>query len=392
MQSGIKHSGISQSVIKQSEMKRNAMKMSSIKPGSIRRMAAVLLPLFTLLCLIGALLTGCSGEAPAAAAAPGAPAPAPVSPGEEERLVIYTSHKEEVWWPIIKEFEARTGIWVQVETGGTNELLSRIEEEKDSPVADVMFGGGVESLAACGDLFQPYKASGIEAVLPEYLSPDSLYTPFSALPIVMVRNNRLVEPDQLKAFSDLFRQEFRGRIAFADPQSSASSYTALVTMQQALGEEDTDRFLESFAAQLDGKQLSSSGEVLTATAEGRFAVGVTLEETALKQVSDGGALSLVYPEDGTSAVPDGSAVVKNAPHAANARRFLDFTLDPDVQTLLPVRFSRRPVRTDIDEAALSGGALPQLSALHILPYDTERASGNRKAILMSWAFYFGGEP
>ena len=44
------------------------------------------------------------------------------APGEEERLVIYTSHKEEVYGPIIKEFQQRTGIWVEVVTGGSGEL------------------------------------------------------------------------------------------------------------------------------------------------------------------------------------------------------------------------------------------------------------------------------
>ena len=56
--------------------------------------------------------------------------------GEEERLVVYTSHKEEVYWPIVQEFERRTGIWVDVVAGGTNELLERIREESDSPGAD----------------------------------------------------------------------------------------------------------------------------------------------------------------------------------------------------------------------------------------------------------------
>ena len=48
------------------------------------------------------------------------------APEERERLVIYTSHKAEVWRPIVREFEERTGIWVTVETGGSNELLERI--------------------------------------------------------------------------------------------------------------------------------------------------------------------------------------------------------------------------------------------------------------------------
>ena len=64
------------------------------------------------------------------------------------RLTVYTSHKEEVYQPIIEEFERRTGVWVRVVSGGTTELLERIAAESDAPAADVMFGGGVESLWA----------------------------------------------------------------------------------------------------------------------------------------------------------------------------------------------------------------------------------------------------
>mgnify|MGYP003482245931 CR=1 FL=1 len=70
------------------------------------------------------------------------------TPDESMRLTIYTSHKEEVYMPIVREFEERTGIWVDVITGGTNELLERIESQQDNVEADVMFGGGVESLKA----------------------------------------------------------------------------------------------------------------------------------------------------------------------------------------------------------------------------------------------------
>lgn len=48
------------------------------------------------------------------------------APDETERLVVYTSHKEEVYQPIVEEFERRTGVWVQVVSGGTTELLERI--------------------------------------------------------------------------------------------------------------------------------------------------------------------------------------------------------------------------------------------------------------------------
>ena len=57
-----------------------------------------------ILCIAFALLTGC---------APAAQDTAAYAPDESERLVLYTSHKKEVWWPIVKEFESRTGIWVR---------------------------------------------------------------------------------------------------------------------------------------------------------------------------------------------------------------------------------------------------------------------------------------
>ena len=58
-------------------------------------------------------------------------------PDESMRLTVYTSHKEEVYQPIIEEFERRTGVWVRVVSGGTTELLERIAAATDAPAAEV---------------------------------------------------------------------------------------------------------------------------------------------------------------------------------------------------------------------------------------------------------------
>ena len=78
---------------------------------------------------------------------------------EENKLVVYTSHKEEVYEPIIKEFEERTGIWVELHTGGTSELLEEIAEGNGEFTCDIMFGGGIESYSAYSDYFKPYVCS-----------------------------------------------------------------------------------------------------------------------------------------------------------------------------------------------------------------------------------------
>ena len=130
---------------------------------------------------------------------------------------------------------------------------------------------------------------------------------------------------------------------------------------------------------LDGRLLGGSGEVVGAVARGDFLVGVTLEETALQRIAAGNTLALVYPEEGTSCVPDGTAVLKNAPHRESALAFLEFTLSQPVQTLLGSRFYRRSVRTDVTVP----GNLP--GNLNLIDYDISWVSENREGILRKWA-------
>ena len=113
------------------------------------------------------------------------------APDETERLVVYTSHKEEVYQPIVEEFERRTGVWVQVVSGGTTELLERIAAEAETPVADVMFGGGVESLLAYEDYFMPCDAPR-DAMLAECRFENHRFVAFSRLPLAIIYNPRLV--------------------------------------------------------------------------------------------------------------------------------------------------------------------------------------------------------
>lgn len=303
------------------------------------------------------------------------------TPDESMRLTIYTSHKEEVYMPIVREFEERTGIWVDVITGGTNELLERIESQQDNVEADVMFGGGVESLKAYEHCFSPYVVGSSGSIREPHQAEDAVWTPFSALPVVLIYNTKLVSPDKITGWSSLSDPIFRGRIAFADPAISGSSFTALAT--QILAGNSMGKTLATLAENLQGKTLSSSGDVLNAVADGSYLVGITLEETALKYIAAGADLAMVYPEEGTSCVPDASAIVKGAPHSENAKRFLDFTVSYEVQQMLSESSYRRPVRSDIP----AGDSLLPLQDIVLVDYDIDWACKNRDVILSDWSFY-----
>ena len=324
-----------------------------------------------ILALTALLLTGCAGS-------PGQSA-ATLAPAESDRVVIYTSHKEEVYGPIVKEFEARTGIWAEVVTGGTNELLARIAGEADAPVCDVIFGGGVESLTAYERYFQPYACAEADLIRPGLRPADDLWTPFSSLPVVLIYNTKLVSPGELTGWESLLSGRWSGSIALADPTVSGSSYTAAATMLCVLPGDDWDQ-LDRLAVQLEGRVLPDSGDVVAAVADGSCRVGVTLEETALKRQAQGADIAIVYPEEGTSAVPDGSALIAGAPHPDNARAFLDFAQSRDVQELVVSQFSRRSVRTDVSD----GDALPPADELALIDYPVRWAAELKDAFSARW--------
>lgn len=305
------------------------------------------------------------------------------APKETEKLVIYTPHAQEIHLPLIQEFEARTGIWVDIVYGGTNELLERIESEQKKPVADVLFGGGVEHMESYKDFFEPYLCTDSGKLRGDFPTEDQLWTPFSAIPVVLVYNTKLVSPTQLTSWEDLKDPVFRGKIAFADPSVSGSYCTALINRLLIDGG-DRKQMLTEYAQDLQFHQYNGSGDALEAVVNGTCFVGITLESTAVKLIASGADIALVYPSDGTSFIFDGTAILKNAPHSENARRFLDFTVSYDVQKFLGEKYYRRPVRTDIP----AEDSLLPLNQISLVDYDIRWAAQNREEILAIWSELF----
>lgn len=330
-----------------------------------------------LLCIYAAVvvLDGCGG------AQEGIP---DISVSEENKLVLYTSHKEEVYGPIVKEFEERTGIWVQVKTGGTTELLETIAEEDGEQTCDVMFGGGVESYEAYSEYFEPYVCTQDEALDTTFFSQDGSWTVFSELPIVFIYNHKLVTKQEApEGWQELFSGDWKGKIAFADPGNSGTSCTALAAMCQVL-ELPPEELVELLAEELNGNISGNSKAVIDEVNEGTRLIGITLEETALKAIKQGADLSMIYPVEGTSAVPDGSAVVKNAPHRENARLFVEFTVSRDVQQMVEEEFCRRTVRTDLLQEQRE-------EELKTIDFDLDWASENQPRLLECWQEQMGQE-
>jgi len=100
----------------------------------------------------------------------------------------------------------------------------------------------------------------------------------------------------------------------------------------------------------------------------------------LKRKAQGANIAIVYPVEGTSAVPDGSALIAGAPHPDNARAFLDFAQSRDVQELVVSQFSRRSVRIDVSD----GEELPPASDLKLIDYQVRWAADLKYEFVSHW--------
>jgi iron(III) transport system substrate-binding protein len=328
------------------------------------------LPLVAAAALAAALALGACDRLAAAKAKAGS---------EAADLVVYSSHPEDIIRVVVAEFRDRTGLRVRVAQGGTGEMLKRL---RASPGAcDVLWGGGAESLAANADLFEPYVSPEAAAIPAAYKAADGTWTGFTVLPMVIGYNVRLLAADRVpRSWAELLEPRFKGGIAYADPAVSGSSFTILRTIGSALssrGGQPRAAVEEAFVRNLDGRLLPESSAVFPAVASGEFLVGLYHDEGARELMISGSDLGIVYPRDGTSAVPDGVALVRGSPRSAAARRFVDFVLGPDVAGVMSTRFHRRSARSDCPTPT---GQLP-LSRIRLAPYDIVEAAAEKAETL-----------
>lgn len=312
-------------------------------------------------------------------AAPSASSTAPVD--NNNKIVIYTPHDADPMNAAITSFmTAYPDIKVEVLAGGTGELVAKIREEAENPVADVLWGGGADSLASNADLFEPYICANDAYIDPSFKAADHTWTGESPLPMVIIYNKKLLAAAGLEAptsWQDCLKPEFKGKIAYCQPSKSGSAYTQLCTMILANGGvEEGWNYVDQFLANIDGNILESSSKCHKLVANGEFLIGITIEKSAVTY-ADNPDIGYCYPSEGTSAVPDADSIVKNCPHEKNAQLFVDYVTSAACQIEQSKDWSRRPVRSDLTPS----GNLALLNEIHLVDYDVDWSAQNKDKIL-----------
>ena len=320
--------------------------------------------------MLGGALTGCGGgggEKKAASA-------------DDNSLVIYCPHPLTFINPLVEEFEKQSGVKVEVIAAGTGELLKRVESEKANPLGDIFWGGSLNTMKPKANLFENYTSKNEDHIQKVFKNTEGPMTRFTDIPSVIMVNTNLIGDVKVEGYEDLLNPALKGKIAFADPSKSSSSYEHLINMLYAMGNGDPDKgwdYVEKLSRNLDGKLLSGSSAVYKGVADGEYAVGLTFEEGGAKYVADGAPVKLVYMKEGVISKPDGIYIIKNAKHMENAKKFIDFITSKEAQSIITAQLHRRSVRDDVDPPV---GLLPK-DQIKIIDDDEQVVEKNKKAWL-----------
>lgn len=319
-----------------------------------------------------------SAEPPSASTTAGVSKPATPQPEPGGTIRLYTSVTQATVDAVVADYTAaHPDVTIDVFRAPTGELAARIATElRDGRIlGDVLWLTDPLSIQAYAEqdllrTWQPTEAAGID---PAYRGDTYWGTRF--LNMVIVRGSS-VEPGPL-TWADLADPAYRDAVAIPDPGFAGSAFGALgyFALSGATGMD----FYESLKAN-GTVQVKTPDEVTAGVAEGRFKVGMTLDNSARTAVTKGSPVALVWPTDGAIAMYSPIGVVDATENATAAESLVEFVLSDPGQVAI-AGTGWQPIR------ASAGG--PPAEGPQVYP-DWTDAFGRQDELLAGYRAIFGG--
>ena len=273
---------------------------------------------------------------------------------DTNKLVLYTSAGASEYELIVNLFnEKYPDIEVEIVSGGTGEMASRINAEKAAPYGDVMMGGGDTIYRSIADCLEAYRSTEADNLFAEFMPEDNLYTPCYINVNSIIVNKTLIEElgVEVTGWESLCDERLKGKVSFANPADSGSALEVIVNMLAAMNGtgnlEDGWAFVERFLINLDGKFASGSSAAYKSVVEGEYPVGLCNEDKTISYMKDGADVYAVYAKEGITLRTSNIALIKGGANPKNAKLFIDFVVSQECQTVMEAGVNVRPIRADV---------------------------------------------
>jgi len=277
--------------------------------------------------------------------------------GEEQQVVnVYSARHYDSDRDLFEQFEAETGIRVNVLEGTSVELLERVNRESGNPQADLFIDVGVTTLYEflTEDLLEDHNSS-IVSYLEDGMSGEQ-WLALTNRARAIIYDNESPESPQIVSYLDLAGLDFEGELL---TRSSTNIYNIalMAAIIQTEGEEAAIEFAEgivrNMAREPEGNDRDQARAMLAD--EGSYALMSTYYIQMLRISPDGNdmevgdRLAIAFPEE-TFVDISWMGVINGAENRDNAVLLMEFMLTAEAQTVTMLQNGELPVRADVEIA------------------------------------------
>ena len=290
-----------------------------------------------------------------------------------------------------REFSVQTGIKVNLARKATGEVFAQIKAEAANPKADVWYGGTHDPhlQAANEGLLQPYVSANMKD---QYgWSADLLgksgnqVAGIYRITLGFGYNRDLLAKKKLAAplcWSDLVKPEFKGDIETSNPATSGTAYTILATLVQLMGEDKAFDYLRSLNKNVNRYTTSGTAQ-RQSVSRGESLIGVTFLDEFIPEQYVNAPIEIVLPCEGTGYSVGAMSIVKGARNLDDAKKFYDWALTADAQT---IRDQTKVIAIPSNKTAFAPERVKALEKAKLINYDFAKygSSAERKRLIEKW--------
>ena len=262
----------------------------------------------------------------------------------QEKLYVYTSLKESMVGELKTAFNKKhPDIKIDFQSAGAGKLMAKIAAERESGkiLADVLWTSEVPDFYQLKkqDLLLKYIPINAKDLINPFPDYDGSFTAARLGTLGIAYNTRFIK-EPPKSWEDLKKPAYKGAFGVANPALSGTAYMSIAILNEAFGWEYFEKLRANGA-----KMGKGSGQVVDDTASGDLVASLGVDYITLDKVGKGATLGLAYPPE-MLVIPSPVAIFKNSPNAEAAKKFVDFLLSKEGQTVV-ANAGTLPVRTDV---------------------------------------------
>jgi iron(III) transport system substrate-binding protein len=255
-------------------------------------------------------------------------------------VVVYSARNEQLIKPLFDRYAAETGEEIKFITDDAGPLIERLAAEGDNSPADLLLTVDAGDLwhAAERGLLRPIESPALDASIPEHLrDPAHRWFGLSVRARTIVYGTERVKPDELSTYEALADPKWRGRLCLRTSKSVYNqSLIAMLIAQH--GEPKTEEIVRGWVANLATSVFANDTRLMEAIAAGQCDVGIVNTYYFGRLLRDKPELPLkLFWADqaghGVHVNISGAGVTAHAPHAEQARKFLEWLAQPEAQAV-----------------------------------------------------------